>query len=99
MNFLGHTHVALAGGEDDPGFVLGAVLPDLAPMAGIRVPQLRPEGPLGAGVRCLLRADAAWRAELRATTVAELVGVAVKDAPPAALQKALRWIAATVRAT
>ena len=49
--------------------------------------------------RAFLRADDTWRAELRATTVAELVGVAVKDAPPAALQKALRWMAATVRAT
>jgi Rrf2 family protein len=49
--------------------------------------------------RAFLRADDAWRAELRATTVAELVGGAVKDAPPAALEKALRWMAATVRAT
>ena len=47
--------------------------------------------------RAFLRADDVWRAELRATTIADLVGVAVKDAPPAALEKALRWLAATVR--
>jgi hypothetical protein len=65
MNFLGHTHVALAGGQDDPGFVLGAVLPDLAPMAGIRLAPGRLEGPLGAGVRCHLRADAVFHADPR----------------------------------
>jgi hypothetical protein len=69
MNFLGHTHVALAGGDDDPGFVLGAVLPDLAPMAGIRLAARRLEGPLDAlleaGLRCHLRADAAFHADRR----------------------------------
>jgi hypothetical protein len=65
MNFLGHTHVALAGGEDDPGFVLGAVLPDLAPMAGIRLAHRDLDGPVGAGVRCHLRADAAFHADPR----------------------------------
>jgi hypothetical protein len=65
VNFLGHTHVALAGGEDDPAFVLGAVLPDLAPMAGIRLAPRRLEGTLGAGVRCHLRADAAFHADPR----------------------------------
>jgi hypothetical protein len=65
MNFLGHTHVALAGGDDDPGFVLGAVLPDLAPMAGIRLSARGLDGPLGDGVRCHLRADAAFHADPR----------------------------------
>ena len=37
VNILGHTHVALAGGRDDAGYLLGAVLPDLAPMAGVKV--------------------------------------------------------------
>ena len=37
VNFLGHTHVALASGHDDPEYLLGAVLPDLAPMAGVRL--------------------------------------------------------------
>ena len=68
MNFLGHTHVALAGGDDDPGFVLGAVLPDLAPMAGIRLAARQLEGPLGDGVRCHLRADAAFHADPRFVT-------------------------------
>src|SRR4029453_6456343 len=63
MNFLGHTHVALAGGGDDPGFVLGAVLPDLAPMAGIRLAVRRLDGRLGEGMRCHLRADAAFHAD------------------------------------
>jgi hypothetical protein len=65
MNFLGHTHVALAGGGDDPGFVLGAVLPDLAPMAGIRLAVRRLDGRLGEGMRCHLRADAAFHADRR----------------------------------
>jgi hypothetical protein len=68
MNFLGHTHVALAGGDDDPGFVLGAVLPDLAPVAGIRLAARQLEGPLGDGVRCHLRADAAFHADPRFVT-------------------------------
>jgi hypothetical protein len=68
MNFLGHTHVALAGGDDDSGFVLGAVLPDLAPMAGIRLVARQMEGRLGDGVRCHLRADAAFHADPRFVT-------------------------------
>lgn len=62
MNVLGHTHVALAGGHDDPEYLLGAVLPDLAPMAGVRVVPARLGGALGDGVRCHLRADAAFHA-------------------------------------
>ena len=46
MNFLGHTHVALAGGREDGGFLLGAVLPDLAPMVGVRVDRAALAGPL-----------------------------------------------------
>jgi hypothetical protein len=63
MNFLGHTHVALAAGRDDAEYLLGAVLPDLAPMAGVRLAD-RSEltGPLGDGVACHLRADAAFHA-------------------------------------
>ncbi len=62
MNFLGHTHVALAGGHDDPVYLLGAALPDLAPMAGVRVVRASLDGALGAGVRCHLSADAAFHA-------------------------------------
>lgn len=62
MNFLGHTHVALAIGGDDPAFLLGAALPDLAPMAGVRLARSGLDGALGAGVRCHIDADAAFHA-------------------------------------
>ena len=61
MNFLGHAHVALATGSDID-FVLGAVLPDLAPMAGIRLRRAGIGGRLGEGIACHLRADAAFHA-------------------------------------
>lgn len=61
MNFLGHTHVALATG-DDPLFVLGAVLPDLASMARVRVDRARSGGPLHEGIRCHIDTDAAFHA-------------------------------------
>ena len=63
MNVLGHIHVALAGGRDDPEYLLGAVLPDLAPMAGVRL-RARSDlpGSVGEGVRCHLRADRAFHA-------------------------------------
>jgi hypothetical protein len=59
VNFLGHTHVALASG-DDPVYVLGAVLPDLASMAGVRVDRTRSDGVLHAGIRCHIETDAAF---------------------------------------
>ena len=62
MNFLGHTHVALATGQEDPAFLLGASLPDLAPMAGVRLPRAGLTGAIGAGVRCHIDADAAFHA-------------------------------------
>ena len=62
MNFLAHTHVALAGGNGDPEYLLGAALPDLAPMAGVRLGRGGLDGALGAGVRCHLDADAAFHA-------------------------------------
>lgn len=58
MNILGHTHVALASGRDDPGYLLGAVLPDLAPMAGVKVDRAALPGPIAEGVRCHVRTDA-----------------------------------------
>jgi len=61
VNFLGHAHVALATGPD-VDFVLGAVLPDLAPMAGIRLRRAGIGGRLGEGIACHLRADAAFHA-------------------------------------
>jgi hypothetical protein len=62
VNLLGHTYVALAGGRDDPEYLLGAVLPDLAPMAGVRVARAELRGAVGEGVRCHLRADAVFHA-------------------------------------
>ena len=40
MNFFGHAWLA-ALRRDDAGFVLGAMLPDLAPMAGLASSQLK----------------------------------------------------------
>jgi hypothetical protein len=57
VNVLGHTFVARATGSGDPEFLLGAVLPDLAPMAGIRVGRAGLGGALGDGVRCHVRTD------------------------------------------
>lgn len=62
MNFLGHTWVALAAGADDPEHLLGAALPDLAPMAGVRLVRAGLDGSLGEGVRCHVRTDAAFHA-------------------------------------
>jgi hypothetical protein len=62
VNVLGHTFVALAAGRDDPEWLLGAVLPDLAPMAGVRVARAGLDGELGEGVRCHLRADEVFHA-------------------------------------
>jgi Rrf2 family protein len=43
--------------------------------------------------RAFLAADDAWRAELRKTTISELVGLVFNEAPPTALQKGERWFA------
>lgn len=60
MNYLGHVAVALATGRDDPHFVLGAALPDLASMAGVRLDRARASGALADGVACHLAADTAF---------------------------------------
>ena len=44
--------------------------------------------------RAFLRADDAWRAELRTTTIEDLVGLAVAEAPRTSVEKAARWLAA-----
>jgi hypothetical protein len=62
VNFLGHTYVAQATGGDDPEFLLGAVLPDLVSMAGVRVDRGSLGGSLADGVRCHLDVDAAFHA-------------------------------------
>ena len=66
MNFLGHTFVAMADDDgpddrpDDPEYLLGAVLPDLASMARVRVDRSGLEGELLRGVRCHIEVDAAF---------------------------------------
>src|SRR5437763_4254242 len=59
MNFLGHAAVARRH-DDDPAFVLGAVLPDLLPMAGIRLTRDDVPAPVAAGWRSHHHADAAF---------------------------------------
>jgi hypothetical protein len=72
MNVLGHTFVALAVGDDDPAYLLGAVLPDLAPMLNVHIDRSRLDGRVGDGVRCHLEADAVFHGlpEFRAGTAA-----------------------------
>jgi Rrf2 family protein len=47
--------------------------------------------------RVFTRADEAWRAELAATTIADLVVGVVQEAPRAAIDKAGRWLGEVVR--
>jgi hypothetical protein len=58
MNVLGHASVALAWGGDDPAFVLGAVLPDLASMVHVRIDRSLLDGRIGDGMSCHIGADA-----------------------------------------
>ena len=43
------------------------------------------------------RADDAWRAELRGTSIADLVGMVAASAPPQALVKGLGWMQEVLR--
>jgi Rrf2 family protein len=43
------------------------------------------------------RADEAWRAELRAVTIAELLGDVLERAPRASLEKGVAWLREVVR--
>jgi hypothetical protein len=61
MNFLAHTAVALAS-SDEPPFLLGAGLPDLASMARVRIDRSRLRGGVQEGVRCHLRSDEVFHA-------------------------------------
>jgi len=47
--------------------------------------------------RTFTRADDAWRAELAATTIADLVVGVVQEAPRVAVDKAARWLTEAVR--
>jgi len=81
MNFLGHAAVARRH-DDDAAFVLGAVLPDLLPMAGLRLTRDDVPVRVAVGWRSHHHADAAFhesaafrdgvhalRTDLRATTL------------------------------
>ena len=46
--------------------------------------------------RVFTRADEAWRAELAATTIADLVVGVVQEAPRAAIEKGARWLGEVV---
>lgn len=59
MNFLAHAEVARRS-DGDAGFVLGAVLPDLLPMAGVRLDRADVPDAVAAGWRSHHRADEAF---------------------------------------
>jgi hypothetical protein len=61
MNFLAHAEVARRSGGD-ADFVLGAVLPDLLPMAGVRLDREGVPAGVAAGWRAHHAADAAFHA-------------------------------------
>ena len=70
MNLLAHAWVARATGHDAPEAVLGALLPDLATMAQVRLDRARlaaapPGDPLAAGVRCHVATDAVFHRDAR----------------------------------
>lgn len=60
MNFLAHAEVARRFSGGDPAFVLGAVLPDLLPMAGVRLGRDDVAPEVAAGWAEHHRADAAF---------------------------------------
>lgn len=60
VNFFGHAWLA-AGRNADPRFVLGAMLPDLAPMAGLRLRGAN-DAALSAGIAHHLAVDAVFHA-------------------------------------
>ena len=60
MNFFAHACFALRR-RGDPGFVLGAMLPDLAPMAGLKLKAVHDDA-LAAGRRFHVTCDSAFHA-------------------------------------
>ncbi|MCU1375269.1 MAG: hypothetical protein JWO68_2555 [Actinomycetia bacterium] len=67
MNFLAHAEVARRSGGD-ADFVLGAVLPDLLPMAGVRLDRATVPAGVAAGWAEHHRADAAFHASVAFAT-------------------------------
>lgn len=62
VNYLGHVAVALASGREDPHFVLGAALPDLATMVGVRFDRASLPTAVADGIACHLAVDEAFHA-------------------------------------
>lgn len=62
MNYLGHVAVALATGRDEPAFILGSALPDLASMVGVRFDRTLLPTAVAEGVACHHAADEAFHA-------------------------------------
>lgn len=61
-------------------------------------PMPRSDFRLPCGIHAAMdRADAAWRAELRATTIAELVGHVLTNVSPSALEGGARWLGESIR--
>lgn len=88
MNFLGHAVVAAAQ-DDAPEFVLGAMLPDLAAMAGFRFREVRAAEP-AAGVTLHHRTDAVFHSsrdfvQLARETMAGLTGAGMRRGPARAV--------------
>jgi Rrf2 family protein len=77
------------------------------PESAFQCTEIRRRGPLAMPARnyskmcgihaAFNRADDAWRAELRATTIADCYTSMVGDVPPATLEKGVRWIGEAVR--
>lgn len=88
VNFFGHAWLAVER-RPDAGFVLGAMLPDLAAMAGVRIERVA-DGAAAAGLRFHHEADAAFHraAGFRALSTAAtraLSGAGVSRGPARAI--------------
>jgi hypothetical protein len=89
VNFIGHATVALWSSRV-PAFVLGAMLPDLVGMAGLRLPRELPAGALADGIRNHLLADSLFHADptfvsLTQATLDRLSGLGVPRGPARAV--------------
>ncbi len=72
-----------------------------------RCTEIRRRGPAGAPAReyrklcginrAFVEADEAWRARLREATIAEMVGIAVREAPKSGVDKGVRWLREAMR--
>ncbi len=71
MNFIGHAAVALWE-RRDPAFVLGAMLPDLANMAGLRLPRSLASAALAEGVAHHHQVDDLFHADAAFTALTQL---------------------------